>query len=309
MEGLLKMPSLIRDIRNFAFYNSMPSKASNYCAGATSEYDDEELPMEPTQHQQQVKMAFTSLGVLALVAAATFSGVSVHNHLQHNRAVNQVSALAVAATSYHDDIAQELERANVLAAQIGDKVEPNAAFHFTAVRNAAQSVLTTPMPKPAPGATPQEVQKDREIVEGIIAVNANMVTELQTAQAQLQESHAAYLLDQYREPAVVAGQALELPISAAATVLEQSDGVVAEESRARLQAAIDSARTTAQRSTQTLTTATAYNEVKAACEQAEGELVAAAAEVTDAMQVKNPVVISEQRKASASELNGRFLQD
>ena len=211
-----------------------------YYAGAVSEFDDEPLPIVETQRHQQIRIGLKGLGALTLAIGIGFGAGAIHIQRENDLQIEQVQALAAQIALYHPEIENELAKATSLATQIGDQVAvPGVAHQFSMLRETAGNVLAAEIPSAARGTKPADVVIQREVAEGMLAVNSSLVSELQNAESQMNESHLAYLRDQ--SGMVVASAALAVPIAEAQAVLDASYGIESTSARVELQEALDRA--------------------------------------------------------------------
>lgn len=274
----------------------------HYYAGATSEFD-KPRPYIRSQRSKQVRWGLIGLSTLALAGGAYLSGTCLYQQHLNDRQILQVQLLAQQIDSYHPQIESELTDATQFAKQIGNQVADDGALdRFNNVATAAQSVLNAEAPWPVIGTKPAEVLKQREIAEGMLAVNTALQTNFEQAEAALTKSHDAWLVEQARIPAQAAAEALQQPIATAQTVLVASEGIVNDGDRATLQSAIDDANKAISQANREYKTAEQYTAAQADCEQAESHLAAQSRRVFNLIPVHPEFIVVVDEEGNESQI-------
>ena len=277
-----------------------PPENVKYYAGAFSEHDErvKYTRYHRTQHAKHVRLGFMGLGALVFLGAGALSADVILRQLENDRQIISVQVLSQQIEPYHAEIEAELAKANDLAAEIGNKVaDPAVATQFASLRTSAQAVLDTAPPRPEIGDKPKQVQIDREVVEGIIAVNSGLVEDLQTAEARVEASHAAYLLQQSRGPARAAAEALKQPIAIGEAVMAASDGIVSESERAELQKALERGNAAIEQANREYRTAEEFDAAKAECDEAKSKVIWRSKKVFNLIPIYPEYVLDEEGNA------------
>jgi len=150
-------------------------------------------PYVRTQRSSQFRWLLMGVGALALGTAGGFTYQTFLNEYQQARSIAETAVLAGQVDSYKPVITKALSQADKAAAEIGDEVaDPAAAKQFKALRDQARTLLNTGVEVPATEEGPQTAYLNREVANGLLAVNAAIPVNLQKGEKALRESHEAY---------------------------------------------------------------------------------------------------------------------
>jgi len=171
-------------------------------------------PFVRTQRSAQFRWVLMTVAAATLGTAGTLAYNTFTNEYQQVRSIAETVVLAKQVDSYKPQIATALDQADQIAGEIGNEVaDPSTITRFNALRKQARTVLAQQVEVPEPLAGPKVAYIDQEVADGMLALNAALVTNLEKGEKALRASHEAYqeLVDAKAE-AAAAKNALEATI-------------------------------------------------------------------------------------------------